>query len=115
MSMPLGLKLKSMLVFAFGNKASRGALMRELASRRRYTQPRDTIPWHPTVDAERCTGCGVCLSFCPKGVFSEEEKKVVVRNPTSCVLLCSHCTKLCPVHAISFPKAKDFRKYVYYV
>ena len=115
MNMPIGLRVKSGIVFALGTKEKRRAMMRELGARRRYTQPRESIPWHPRIDAGLCTGCGVCLAFCPKGVFGREPAQAVVENPASCVLLCSRCAKRCPAGAIAFPRAEEFRKYVYYV
>ena len=38
------------------------------------------IEWGPTIDAEACTGCGVCIDFCHHDVYqwSEEESKVIV-------------------------------------
>ena len=67
--------------------------------------PREKIPWFPRVDADRCTGCRVCLDFCPHGVYAREEEKTTVRvdRPYECVVGCSNCLGLCPTGAISFP------------
>ncbi|MFH2101753.1 MAG: 4Fe-4S binding protein [Chloroflexota bacterium] len=43
--------------------------------------PRQEIVWHPTVIAERCTGCGLCATSCGKNVYAfnyEANKPVVV-------------------------------------
>lgn len=115
MRMPLGLRIRSFLAMRLGSDERRKAMMRELGRRKRYTQPRETIAWHPTVDAERCDGCGGCVSFCPRSVYAKEPGPARVINPQSCVLLCSRCAERCPRKAISFPVAADFRRYVYYV
>jgi len=26
--------------------------------------PREQIPWHPEIDASKCTGCRTCFEFC---------------------------------------------------
>jgi NAD-dependent dihydropyrimidine dehydrogenase PreA subunit len=118
-TMPLGLYLKTAagMMFAGGNHEKRVRLMKEIASRRRFTQPRETIPWNPSVDPNTCDGCGVCVSFCPKGVFVQDDGAgiSVVVNPASCVFLCTGCVAQCPKGAISFPDRNDFLKYVYYV
>ncbi|MCE5342733.1 MAG: 4Fe-4S binding protein, partial [Eubacteriales bacterium] len=45
---------------AYANYARRVVLAR----------PRAEILWNPTVDAEKCVGCGVCFTFCPHGVYA---------------------------------------------
>jgi NAD-dependent dihydropyrimidine dehydrogenase PreA subunit len=72
--------------------------------------PREKIPWYPTVDAEKCTGCRTCVEFCENGVleFDEQALEAKVRSPFSCVVECSTCGRLCPSSAISFPDQKEF-------
>ncbi len=59
----------------------------------------------PTVDENKCTGCGACVSVCPASpvVFEMVEKdagnKSVVKNPDSCIE-CGACVASCPVEAI---------------
>lgn len=67
--------------------------------------PRDRIPWFPTIDVDRCTGCGDCLEACPNGVFELDEAagKTRVAVPTNCVVLCDKCAGLCNFEAIAFP------------
>jgi NAD-dependent dihydropyrimidine dehydrogenase PreA subunit len=77
-------------------------------------QPREEIGWNPAVDAERCTGCGVCFSFCPHGVFEMRDDIAVVAHPTECVILCSNCMPRCPSQAISFPPQKEYVELLQY-
>lgn len=66
--------------------------------------PRETIPWYPTVYADRCDGCGVCLRFCAFGVYGPtDDGKVDVVEPFRCVVGCSACSQVCKPRAIAFP------------
>lgn len=66
---------------------------------------RTEIPWNPTVDDSKCTGCKKCFEFCKHGVYSfdEEAKKSIVAHALECVVGCSSCKGLCEAEAISFP------------
>ncbi|MCG1667101.1 MAG: ferredoxin family protein [Thermoplasmata archaeon] len=68
--------------------------------------------WWPIIDYEKCNNCGMCLLTCGNKVFlwSENENKFIVGNPSNCVLGCTTCSKLCPVDAISFPE--DPKKFI---
>jgi NAD-dependent dihydropyrimidine dehydrogenase PreA subunit len=46
-----------------------------------------------------------CDTFCPHHVFERREgdRKLVVANPTNCVVFCRACAKACGPDAISFP------------
>ena len=67
--------------------------------------PREQIPWHPTVDESKCTGCQVCVAFCSHGTyeFDEEKSQAKVAHPNNCVVGCTGCESQCPAGAISFP------------
>jgi CDP-4-dehydro-6-deoxyglucose reductase, E3 len=67
--------------------------------------PRESVPWFPAVDAARCTGCGICVDFCPHGVYEKGVRSpaVVVRQPLHCVVGCNNCEDRCPERAITFP------------
>lgn len=66
--------------------------------------PREHIPWFPTVAAEQCDGCGVCLTLCTAGVLGPtSDGKVDVVEPFKCVVGCSSCATICKPKAITFP------------
>ena len=72
--------------------------------------PREKIPWYPSIDADKCSGCRTCIEFCRNGVleFDGEQGKARVRSPYNCVVECSTCGRFCPTDAISFPDATAF-------
>jgi NAD-dependent dihydropyrimidine dehydrogenase PreA subunit len=75
--------------------------------------PRSKIPWGPAIDYEKCISCGKCVDYCHRGVYESVEengkKKSVVKKPTSCVVFCTGCQDICPVHAITHPSKKETR------
>lgn len=73
---------------------------------------RKEIPWFPTIDGEKCTGCGTCFNFCSHSVYEMKEDKSKVVNPYGCVVGCSTCQGLCPEGAISFPDLQEVRKII---
>lgn len=46
-----------------------------------------------------CKGCGICVSFCPKGVLKLEAGKVAFANPDNCIK-CGLCESFCPDFAV---------------
>ena len=76
--------------------------------------PRNKIPWHPTIDYEKCLSCGKCVDYCKLGVYEYEEKdgekKSVVKNPNNCVVFCTGCEAQCPVQAITHPSKLETGK-----
>lgn len=70
-----------------------------------HNVPREEIDWHPTVVAERCIGCGLCVTSCGRNVyqFDYENNVAVVANPLHCMVGCSTCATICPREAIEFP------------
>jgi ferredoxin len=66
--------------------------------------PREHIPWFPTVAADLCNGCGVCLKLCgPGALASTPDGKVEVVDSFKCVVGCSSCASVCKPGAITFP------------
>jgi NAD-dependent dihydropyrimidine dehydrogenase PreA subunit len=70
--------------------------------------PREEIPWYPRVDDEKCTGCGSCVEFCQKKVYTLDDKAIVA-NPYRCVVSCTGCLNKCPEGALSFPTMVELR------
>ena len=54
------------------------------------------------IDADACTGCGLCEQTCPEVFKMEEDKAVVVGDtvPEGAVETCKQATADCPVEAI---------------
>ncbi|RIK28735.1 MAG: ferredoxin [Chloroflexi bacterium] len=67
--------------------------------------PRDEIAWYPTVVADRCIGCGMCVTSCGRQVyaFDYEQNVAVVEHPLQCMVGCTTCATLCRRDAIEFP------------
>jgi len=55
------------------------------------------------VDAEKCTGCGICEDVCPTGAIKVEGHAVV--NPDMCTG-CAACVAQCPQNAIVLTQQK---------
>lgn len=53
----------------------------------------------PTINMERCTGCGQCVEYCPTGAVTLIEHKPVIHKPHLCAY-CGLCEDSCPEDAI---------------
>ncbi|TVR66717.1 MAG: ferredoxin family protein [Spirochaetaceae bacterium] len=60
------------------------------------------------INQEWCKRCGICVSFCPKKVFEEDDEGTVsIPRPEDCIY-CELCERLCPDLAITLvPKPQD--------
>lgn len=54
------------------------------------------------VDADKCTGCGLCVADCPGGILALENSlpRMKPEDDGDC-LACQHCLAICPVAAVS--------------
>jgi 2-oxoglutarate ferredoxin oxidoreductase subunit delta len=54
------------------------------------------------IDRERCKGCGLCVSFCPKKILAlSEAANAAGYCPVRCVdetkcIACINCASICP-------------------
>jgi len=71
---------------------------------------REEIPWYPTVNEEKCIGCGLCFVTCGRDVYEMVGKKVKVVNPYNCLVGCTTCETVCPVGAITFPSKEMIQR-----
>ena len=53
------------------------------------------------IDAQKCTGCGCCMTICGGDVFEIKGEKAVAANVDKC-LECGTCEIVCPAGAITF-------------
>ena len=78
--------------------------------------PRSKIPWYPTIDREKCVGCGKCVDYCKHGVYEFEEKdggkRPVVKKANNCVVYCTGCDGICPSGAIKHPSKVETGKII---
>jgi NAD-dependent dihydropyrimidine dehydrogenase PreA subunit len=51
-------------------------------------------------DTALCTGCGMCSSVCPHGVFIQTTRIAQLVNPLAC-MECGACALNCPADAIT--------------
>lgn len=63
----------------------------------------------PTVNAEKCVGCGLCAKGCPMGTIKIENKKAVI-NEADCNN-CGRCISMCKPGAIE-KKLSGYRLYI---
>jgi NAD-dependent dihydropyrimidine dehydrogenase PreA subunit len=76
--------------------------------------PRRLIPWFPSINEGKCTGCSTCAKACKHEVYSldNEKKRSFVANPFSCEVFCQSCQFQCNQEAISFPKKADIKEII---
>lgn len=58
-----------------------------------------------TVNEKWCKKCGICIAFCPKGVFVPDDfGKPIVKFPEQCIK-CMLCVVRCPDFAVEVEDA----------
>jgi NAD-dependent dihydropyrimidine dehydrogenase PreA subunit len=62
---------------------------------------------HPTIDENKCTGCGLCVETCgdKRNVFGydPDKRKALLLFPDNCMVGCSSCQVACLFNTITFP------------
>ena len=58
---------------------------------------------HPTIDPEKCKGCGKCRKNCPMEAITGAPKQAHVIDPEKCIN-CGACVTICPFGAITASK-----------
>jgi MinD superfamily P-loop ATPase len=53
----------------------------------------------PTINPERCDGCGLCVDYCPGDAVEMVERKPQITQPAFCSY-CGICEEICPRSAI---------------
>lgn len=56
----------------------------------------------PSIDLERCTGCGLCEQLCPTQAVDVIGGRAVITRPDACNF-CEVCESYCPTGAIGRP------------
>lgn len=64
----------------------------------------------PNINAEKCTGCGKCVSICPLHNSSVVQNKAVHANKCT---LCYRCFSNCPTQAITLLGKHVYEQYLF--
>ena len=68
------------------------------------------MAFHLEFDRDRCKGCELCISLCPKHILAlDSETNAKGYRPASCIdelscVGCASCAKICPDSVISIYK-----------
>jgi len=76
--------------------------------------PRENITWHPMIDTDKCTGCGMCVTSCGRDVFDFDVNQniAVVARPLQCMVGCTSCKVWCYYDAIEFPDTRIVKNFI---
>ncbi len=71
------------------------------------------MAYHHQIDADRCKGCGLCVTICPKKVLEISERvntkgyfPAFQARPEDCIK-CALCCTMCPDVAITITETAD--------
>jgi 2-oxoglutarate ferredoxin oxidoreductase subunit delta len=82
---------------ATGEPADESAVEASRESKSKPTRPRGRV----TIFGTWCKGCGICIEFCPQGVFVPNgQGRPIIAHPDKCTA-CNWCEMHCPDMAIT--------------
>lgn len=58
---------------------------------------RDKIPWHPTIDYNKCVSCGTCVEYCKLGVYDVVEEQGKKKTGSCLKIRNSEGSETCPL------------------
>ena len=95
-------------------KDSLGREVKDLSVTPWWGVDRKEIEWHPSINYDKCIGCGLCFATCGRRVFDwdRDKKRPYVAQPNNCMVACTTCGTLCPQGAIEFPPRESIQKLV---
>jgi len=71
------------------------------------------MPYQYSIDEERCKGCGLCVTVCPKDVLeiatdvsSKGYFPAYQARPDDCIF-CATCCRMCPDVAITITESAE--------
>jgi nitroreductase/ferredoxin len=76
----------------------------------RLNDPKEITSGSIAVDAEKCIGCGQCVTACPANALRLENKKAGMLENNECVC-CGDCLAICPEQAIRLASLNRFAGY----
>ena len=59
-----------------------------------------------TIDEQKCTLCGLCISVCVRRILHLEKGSVQITDPALC-MYCGHCKAVCPTDAPRFSEGNE--------
>ena len=89
-----------------------GRDIRDYAHGEWFGAPRSDIHWGPTVNYDKCIGCGLCYVTCGGRVVYDWDvatNRPIVARFDNCSPGCNTCANLCPAEAITFPDLAAIR------
>lgn len=63
------------------------------------------IPVLPTINSDKCTGCGLCIPVCPHDTLVLKNGKTMVSGDRC--MVCGHCRAACPADAVQIPQLEN--------